>query len=109
MSVLPSDPYRQYIPDLDLSIERHTKPVPSDGKYHVLRNGEILGSFRSLKQAQVLYREIVQRSGYKPSPPEGGKTPAEMMTERYMEAKDLYWANSHKFRTGGGRGGRGGV
>ena len=32
-----------------------------------------------------------------------------MMTERYMEAKDLYWADSYKHRGGGGRGGRGGV
>ena len=106
---MPDDYYRQYIPELNLSIERFTEEVPSDGKYHVLKKGELLGSFRSLKQAQTLFRELVQDSGYKPNPPESGKTASEVATERYMEAKDLYWADSYKYRGGGGRGGRGGV
>ena len=106
---MQNDAYRQYIPDLNLSIERHTERVQSDGKYHVLRNGETLGSFRSLKQAQDVFRKVVQDSGYKPSAPKRSKTPFDIMTEQYMEAKELYWADSHKYRGGGGRGGRGGV
>ena len=104
-----SDAYRQYIPAINLSIERFTEQVPNDGQYHVRNDGKIVGSFRSLKQAQAMFKELVQASGYKTSPPERGKTASEIMTERYMDAKDLYWANSHKHRSGGGRGGRGGV
>ena len=103
------DFYRQSIPDLDLSIERLTEVVPDDGKFYVIHSGEILGSYRTLKQAQTVFRQIVLESSYKPSPAESGKTPSEMLTERYMESKDFYWSDSHKHRGGGGRGGRGGV
>ena len=106
---MSGDSYRQAIPDLNLSIEKATDKVPNDGKYHVLRNEEVLGSFRSLKQAQELYRKMVQESGYKPAPVVTTKSAAEMATENYLAAKDLYWSESHKHRGGGGRGGRGGV
>jgi hypothetical protein len=106
---MDSESYRQYIPGLNPSIEHHTQWVPDDGKYHVLRDGEILRSFRSLKQAQALYREIIHDSGYKSTPPANSKTESEIMTDRYLAAKDLYWADSYKHRGGGGQGGRGGV
>ena len=96
--------YRQFIPDLALSIERATGEVPDDGKYHVLHDGASVGAFRSLKAAQVEFRRIVEESGYRPAPPDSGKTTSEMMTDRYMEAKDLYWASSHRYRQRGGQG-----
>ena len=98
-----ADSYRQAIPDLNLSIEKATDKVPNDGKYHVLRNEEVLGSFRSLKQAQELYRKIVQESWYKPAPVVTAKSAAEIATENYLAAKDLYWAESHKHRGGIGQ------
>lgn len=101
--------YRQSIPDLGLSIERATEATPDDDKYYVIRNGESLGSYRALKRAQEAFRLLVQESGYQPTPSGSAKTASQMMTERYMEAKDLYWADSYKHRGGGGRGGRGGV
>jgi hypothetical protein len=63
------DPYRQVLPDLELSIERSTENVPDDGQWHLLRGGEEVGRFRSLKAAQVAWREVVSDSGWKPSPP----------------------------------------
>ena len=108
-NIVSSNFYRHSLPALDLSIERNTEQAPSDGQFHVIRAGELLGSFRSLKMAQKLFRTIVQESGYQPAPPESGKTMSEMMTERYLESKDLYWSDSHKYRGGGGRGGRGGI
>ena len=101
--------YRQSIPDLSLSIERATDATPDDGKYYVIHEGRSVGSFRVLKRAQELFRQLVDESGYDPAPAEHAKTASQMMTERYMEAKDLYWADSYKYRGGGGRGGRGGV
>jgi hypothetical protein len=35
--------YRQSIPDLSLSIERSTEATPDDGKFHIIRHGEIVG------------------------------------------------------------------
>ena len=101
--------YRQFIPDMELSVERGTDSVPRDGKYHVLKSGRDLGSFRVLKQAQTLFKQVLNESEYQPPPPPEGKSASEMLTDRYLESKDLYWADSHKFLSGGGKGGRGGV
>jgi hypothetical protein len=69
---MSSGSYRQSIPELGLSIEKETAAVPSDGKYYVLKDEETVGCFRSLKQAQGLFKKIVQESGYKPIVTEGG-------------------------------------
>ena len=100
-----ADPYRQYIPDLQLSIERNTQAVPDDGKYYVLNQGRVMGGFRSLKQAQALFKQVVEEQNYAPTSSLPTKSVSEMQNERYMEAKSFYWANSHKYRGGGGRGG----
>jgi hypothetical protein len=102
--------YRQYIPDLDLSIEKNTMNVPKDGKYYLVRNGQIVKGFSSLKKAEVAFKEAVAESGYMPKPVEKqAKSAAEQNIERYLDTKDLYWAESHKYRGRGGKGGRGGV
>ncbi len=105
-----TDAYRQYIPELQLSIERSTETVPKDGKFYVIREGHVLGRFRSLKQAQELFRQVVQETGFKPKQEErAGKSAAELDVDRYLDTKEAYWADSYKHRGGGGRGGRGGV
>ena len=107
---MPETFYKQSLPPLGLSIERDTERTPDDRKYYVFRDEQVLGSFSKLKAAQSLYRQVISESGYHPEPQsEPGKTASELMTERYLEAKEFYWADSHKHRGGGGRGGRGGV
>ena len=59
-------PYRQHLPDLDLSIERQTDAVPHDGAWYLLRDGEQLGRYRSLKAAQAAWKEVVRASGWAP-------------------------------------------
>ena len=106
----PSGSFRQLIPDIKLSIEKDTDVVPKDGKYYVVQDGEIKGTFRSIKLAQKLFSDLVKESGYTPSrKPATKKSASELATDRYLEAKDFYWAESYKHRGGGGRGGRGGV
>ncbi len=100
--------YRQTIPELELSIERGTNRVPEDGRFYVLRNGEVLGAFRSFKKALELYKRVVEESGYRP-PPVEKQSLSQQAVARYLDAKDLYWAESHKYRALGGKGGRGGV
>jgi hypothetical protein len=65
---LSRQPYRQALPDLELSIERGTKAVPDDGYFHLRRAGEELGRYRSLKAAQGAWQEVVRESGWKPEP-----------------------------------------
>ena len=102
--------YRQVIPDIQLSIEKDTDAVPQDGKYYVVREGKIRGTFRWIKPAQKLFNDLVKESGYTPSTKSAKKKSAsELATDSYLEAKDFYWADSYKHRGGGGRGGRGGV
>jgi hypothetical protein len=60
------EPYRQVLPDLELSIERFTDSVPADGRWHVLKSGREVGRFRSLKAAQEAWREIIRESGWRP-------------------------------------------
>jgi hypothetical protein len=62
------EPYRQVLPDLELSIERFTESVPADGQWHVLKGGKEVGRFRSLNAAQNAWRQIVRDSGWKPRP-----------------------------------------
>lgn len=103
------DYYRQTIAALTLSIERGTGSVPADGRYHVVKDGKMLGAFRTLKKAQTLFGQIVENSGYKPRVEKKTRTASETAVERYMDAYDLYWAESYKYRPKGGKGGRGGV
>jgi hypothetical protein len=58
--------YRQHLPDLDLSIERYTDAVPSDGAWYLLRGGEQLGRYRSLKAAQEAWKHVLRESGWTP-------------------------------------------
>lgn len=102
--------YKHYIPKAGLSVERHTEAVPNDGKYYLLRDGEIVHAFRSLKQAEQRFREMLEGLDYSPQPVATNvRSQSEIFVERYLDAKDMYWAESHRFRGKGGRGGRGGV
>jgi hypothetical protein len=103
-------PYRHYIPKLNLSIERYTSRVPKDGKFYVICEGQLIMGFHSLKKAEEKFRKLVKESGYKPEVPTGQRSSAsDESIERYLMAKDLFWAEGPKYRKKGGRGGRGGV
>ena len=66
--------YRQALERAHLSIEQGTEGVPDDGKYYVLHDGSVKGSFRSLKGAERKYREILHSLSL---PPREGPTPEE--------------------------------
>jgi hypothetical protein len=110
MTTRSGDNYKHYIPDLLLSIERNTENVPKDGKYYLLRDGEIVEGFRTLKKAQMAFKQALDKIGYTPKPSEeSAKSAAEQRIQAYLDAKELYWAESHKYGGKGGKGGRGGV
>ena len=61
-----TQPYRQYLPALDLSIERMTARVPDDGYWYVRRGNDEIGRFRSLKDARAEWDRVVEASGWTP-------------------------------------------
>jgi len=95
--------YKQSIPPIGLSLERHTKAVPGDGYYYVLLSGEIKGRFRNKNAALELYREVLRTTGYAPAPVEN-VTPRNEAVEGYLDAKESYWGESHKHTRRGGKG-----
>jgi hypothetical protein len=95
--------YRQCIPPIDLSLERYTESVPKDGYYYVLLRGEIKGRFRTRNAAAELYTGLLRQTGYKP-PPVDKTTPRNEAVEGYLDAKESYWADSHKHARRGGKG-----
>jgi len=58
--------YRQLNERAGISIEQGTDKVPDDNKYHVIQDCKIVGSFRSLKQAEVVYRKLVTEKNLPP-------------------------------------------
>lgn len=58
--------YKNFIPKLNLSIEKNTDQVPNDGKFYIVREGHVIEGFRSLKKAEEKFNHLVEESGYKP-------------------------------------------
>ena len=83
--------------------------MPNDGKYYILKNKEIIASFRSRRQADKRFEELVLESGYEPNKIVKRKSlTSQESIERYLDAKAIFYAIG-PIRKRGGRGGRGGV
>jgi hypothetical protein len=99
-----TEPYRQSIPDIHLSLEYCTALVPRDGHYYVIKDDQIDGRFRTLKEAQSRYKQLISQSGYT-GPKEGARpenrSPQEV--ERYLDSLQGYWGDSHKHTRRGGK------
>lgn len=102
--------YKHYIPDINLSIEKGTDKVPSDGKYHIVRDGHIIDSFKFRMQAEGKFKKLIEASGYKPSISQKIKLdPGDETVERYLISKAIFWAEGPKYKDKRGKGGRGGI
>ncbi len=95
--------YKQSIPAIQLSIQRGTEAVPADGHYYVLLGGEVRGRFRTLRQAQALYKTLLGESGYEPPGPPDRIDPGQEAVERYLDELGGYWSESHKHSRRGGK------
>lgn len=105
-----SESYRHLLPNLHLSIERYTNNAPNDGKYHVLKDGIIVASYRKKKEAEERFYEIIKANNYKLEDEKKYTADSAGETiERYLMAKDAFWIEGPKYKSKGGRGGRGGV
>ena len=47
--------FKQAIPSIQLSVEMGTASVPQDGRYHLVRDGELIASFASKPSALKAY------------------------------------------------------
>jgi hypothetical protein len=61
---MPAAPYRQVLPALELSIERMTPAVADDGAWYLLRAGNQLGRFPTLKAAKAAWDAEIAASGW---------------------------------------------
>ena len=102
------EPYRQYVPGTALSLERNTDIVPNDGWFYVIKNGEVVGRFKTLKHAQQEYVAIRDDLVERQVPKDEGDANTLVM-DSYFLAKELYWSDSYNYRRSGGKGGRGGL
>lgn len=58
-----STPYRQTNLKANVAIERGTPTVPNDGKYHLLVEGKLVSSHKTLKHAKDAYeKELASRN-----------------------------------------------
>ena len=100
-----SDYYKRELPRVELSIERATESVPNDGRFYLVWRGKIIGDFSSEKLALQRYKEILAEVGFEPEETKGEQvSPAQERLDQYFYAKEVYWAESHKFREKGGPG-----
>ena len=110
---MSQDFFRLAIPEVGLSIERNTGDVPDDGKFHVLQQGNIVGSYPSLKRARPHFQKLKEEAGYHSQLVADNSAGQDLANkehvERFLDAASSYWSQSHRYRSGGGRGGRGGV
>lgn len=99
--------YKRKIPEIGLSLERDTNNVPNDGRFYIVRDGELVDSYPSERRALTRFRELVEKSGFKPKaidPEEKKRAVIEDRRDQYFRAKDLYWSESHRYKEKGGRG-----
>jgi hypothetical protein len=66
--------YRQMNPRAKVSIERQTENVPKDSKYYVLKDGEVIDSFRNFKASEALYKKLINELNLPPLELEEDKT-----------------------------------
>ena len=96
--------YRRSIPAIGLSLERGTPNVREDGYFYVLVEGEVRGRFRTMREAEAMYKELLKESGYKPPEPAAAQVdPGREAVERYLDELGLYWSESHKHTRRGGK------
>ena len=100
-----SDYYKRALPEVELSIERATENVPNDGRFYLVWRGMIVNDFSTEKLAPRRYNEILNEVGFQPKETKGEHiTPSQERLDQYFYAKEIYWAESHKFRGKGGPG-----
>jgi len=97
--------YRIYAEGSGVSLERNTETVPNDDRYYLVKDGKIIASFSSKKEGLAHFRRLLKEIGYTPPTCKEGKIDLfEESLDRFFRAKEIYWAESYKYREKGGKG-----
>lgn len=75
--------YRQIHPRANISIESNTGKVPADGRYYVIKNGEIVKVFRTLKAANDCYQHLLEELALPPLIKEDSKASNKQVLDEY--------------------------
>jgi hypothetical protein len=88
-----------------VSLERGTTGVPEDGRWHVVRGGTIVSSYRTLTAAQAAYAREVSVSGWIPSKRSAHRVDvAALAADEALARAEEFWGAAHSFRRKGGKG-----
>ncbi len=97
----------RYLPALGISLERGTSSVPDDGRFHVVKDGQILASYRVYAAADKKYRQVVAEAGGSLTPPKKQLTAEERRqllrdedTQKNLDLSDIYWSAAGKKHKG---------
>jgi hypothetical protein len=90
---------------VDVSVQRHTDKVPSDGRYYLIKEGEVVKSFRVKGHAIKAFRALLEELGYEP-PSKNEKVDSEEILRAEIDDIEFYrsatyWSRSHEYRDGG--------
>lgn len=90
--------FRRYHPETTLSLQQNTENVPNDDRYYILYQGQILGSYKTLKAATEKYEEIFTGLGVKSKAPDARPTKEDirrMMLEEELIEDEIFWSTRH--------------
>lgn len=100
--------FKQTIPGYDIAIERNTRNVLKDGRYHVMLKSNIVYSTKVLKLAQLKFNALLKEMGYSSNKMEKRPTVDDVKDmlnrqrfDQLANSYDAFWDNSSKFRKGG--------
>src|SRR5437879_5872762 len=82
--------FRRCHPESQVSLEEGTPAVPRDGCFYVLRAGEVVGRYRTLKKATVAYDKEVHNEGIprnSPPPPTKEEVDTRVIGDFYIYGK----------------------
>ena len=88
-----------------ISVQSFADEVPADGRYYLLKDFQILGSYKSKRAAINAFRKLLEKMGYesplKPTPVTSDEILQQEREEREFYRSELYWSNAYKYRDGG--------
>jgi len=99
--------FQHAVPGVNIRLERGTKDVPKDGKYHIVKKNKIIYSTKVFKKAELQFRYLLKKMGYNPRPREKltametKNILSKQSLNKFFQAFDNYWDNSYNFRKGG--------
>lgn len=85
--------YKRSHADSGVSLECETEEAPADGRYHLLRDNQVVSSHRGLKAGTAAYLKLLDELGFSakpPPPPVAADSPDEAGSANSRLVGDFY-------------------